>query len=684
VIGLLAASHVWAGDTTVCASGPPECGFATIQAAVDAAQTGDVVHLVETGSWTESVVVERGVVLTVDAVPAPLWQPVSSAPALTVRGDGEVTLVGADLGGGETDLVVVEAGASLSAIGGTWTGANRTGATVRADPGAWVLLSDVVLQGALGSGDGGAVYATDATVLLQDVLIAGNGAARGAGLFVQGGTLTARRLALCDNTAVDGAGLFAEGATLDLRNVVAVRNEAEGTGGAAALIGSGGQLDHWTAVGNAASEGAVLHVDASPVLLSQSAVVQSQGVAVSVGAGATPPTDIVLFWSNQDGDASAPIAPTDLIADPQFVSLTHGPDCGLDLRPTWESPLVDAGHGAPSDLDGSPQDLGSTGGPYADADDWVDDDGDGVVLLFDCAPDDPMIAPTLPERCNGVDDDCDGALAVDEIDADADGAVSCAVWEGAPGVEAGDCDDLDGTRHPGAVETCDGDDDDCDGVIDDEAIDASVWFVDADADGFGGASDALASCDPVAGRVERGGDCDDADASAFPGAPEWCDDVDSDCDGLIGDPEAVDAIAGWMDADGDEYGSPTDPVRACPGTLGIADNPLDCNDTDRAIHPGAQETFYDGVDGDCAGGSDFDADRDGTDSNEWGGTDCDDHDPSVHPGAVDLPADGVDQDCDGVDLRFPGAVACAVVGGPSAASLPWAILLVLRRRRRAV
>ncbi len=59
------------------------------------------------------------------------------------------------------------------------------------------------------------------------------------------------------------------------------------------------------------------------------------------------------------------------------------------------------------------------------------------------------------ETCNGLDDDCDGN--VDEgFDLDADGTTSC----------AGDCDDASARAHPGAVETCDGVDDDCDGEID--------------------------------------------------------------------------------------------------------------------------------------------------------------------------------------------------------------------------
>ena len=73
----------------------------------------------------------------------------------------------------------------------------------------------------------------------------------------------------------------------------------------------------------------------------------------------------------------------------------------------------------------------------------------------------------------------------------------------------------------------------------------------------------------------------------------------------------------------------------------------DCNDDDAAINPDAEETWYDGVDQDCDGASDLDQDGDGYACINHGGDDCDDHDPWVHPGAEEIWYDKVDQDCDG-------------------------------------
>ena len=69
----------------------------------------------------------------------------------------------------------------------------------------------------------------------------------------------------------------------------------------------------------------------------------------------------------------------------------------------------------------------------------------------------------------------------------------------------------------------------------------------------------------------------------------------------------------------------------------------DCDDADASVNPGAEEVWYDGVDQDCDGGSDDDADRDGVPN----GDDCDDNDDTVNPDAEEVWYDGVDQDCDG-------------------------------------
>jgi hypothetical protein len=79
----------------------------------------------------------------------------------------------------------------------------------------------------------------------------------------------------------------------------------------------------------------------------------------------------------------------------------------------------------------------------------------------------------------------------------------------------------------------------------------------------------------------------------------------------------------------------------------------DCEDDDDAIYPGAQEIWYDDIDQDCDGESDYDQDGDGfewdyyNDDSSSGGGDCQDANDAVYPGQEDTWYDNIDSDCDG-------------------------------------
>jgi hypothetical protein len=97
-----------------------------------------------------------------------------------------------------------------------------------------------------------------------------------------------------------------------------------------------------------------------------------------------------------------------------------------------------------------------------------------------------------------------------------------------------DCDDEDRDIAPGKVEVCDLVDQDCDGAVDEGAVDLKQWYPDVDGDGFGDASAAVTACSkpggPVAWIDDRGTDCDDSDERINPDAFETCDDgIDNNC-----------------------------------------------------------------------------------------------------------------------------------------------------------
>ncbi len=129
------------------------------------------------------------------------------------------------------------------------------------------------------------------------------------------------------------------------------------------------------------------------------------------------------------------------------------------------------------------------------------------------------------------DDDGDGF-------GDLNGATTCPEGEG--WITTGDdCDDHDNTIFPGADETCNGADDDCDEEVDeDDAVDAWRWFQDADGDGFGDPEVWTMACAQPSGwvNVTDATDCDDGDRDVNPDADEICNDgLDNDCDGGPGD-----------------------------------------------------------------------------------------------------------------------------------------------------
>ena len=164
----------------------------------------------------------------------------------------------------------------------------------------------------------------------------------------------------------------------------------------------------------------------------------------------------------------------------------------------------------------------------------TDGDGDGHLREEaggdDCDDDDPDVYPGAPEQYyDGIDADC---LGDDDYDQDGDGYQSD-VFNDDPGLGGGDCNDTYADMYPGAPdEVYDGIDSDCAGDDD----------YDYDGDGY-------ASAD-----YDRGRDCDDFDASVYPGAIEMLDGDLDDCEGEIDrDIHSTGASLTWTGEAADEY-----------------------------------------------------------------------------------------------------------------------------------
>lgn len=188
----------------------------------------------------------------------------------------------------------------------------------------------------------------------------------------------------------------------------------------------------------------------------------------------------------------------------------------------------------------------------------------------------------LALACNSDKDPVLEESAVPAIDADGDG------------FDVGeDCDDSDDQVFPGAEESCDGLDQDCDDLVDEGSVDMSTWYIDADGDGFG--SEAVEDCSQPSGTSALDGDCADDAASIFPGAEESCDGLDQDCDTQV-DEGTLSTF--WADTDGDGYGDPDAPLQDCALPDGATDNAQDCDDTRAMVSPDGTEAC-DGLDNDC-------------------------------------------------------------------------------------
>jgi len=267
--------------------------------------------------------------------------------------------------------------------------------------------------------------------------------------------------------------------------------------------------------------------------------------------------------------------------------------------------------------------------------DLTDMDGDGVPACLDCDDYDPGRYPGLEEiPYDGIDQDCSGS---DLTDVDGDGIDSDQVDGGT------DCCDLGNEAMFGCTpetaasinltvtpEPCDNIDNDCDGETDEDTTspddDGDLWpaCVDCDDDPSDDDPTACPTCVCGASGCELCARCVSPGAVDFP-----ANGVDEDCDGIVDE----------VDADGDGfYVAPADPQP----------DPLDCDDLDPLAYPGAAEIPYDGIDQDCDGADLVDVDGDGVDGIPAGGDDCDDNNPDAYPGNSENCLDPADNDCDGI------------------------------------
>jgi len=164
--------------------------------------------------------------------------------------------------------------------------------------------------------------------------------------------------------------------------------------------------------------------------------------------------------------------------------------------------------------------------------------------------------------CDGVDDDCDGAFDEDYLSVPTSCGVGACTASGISSCAGGTVQDSC-VPGPPSIELCDGVDNDCDGQKDEgEAVDAATWYMDADGDSYGDPSNPLDACSRPGGFVTNSTDCDDSNANTYPGAFEFNDGEDNQCDGEPGHglADEIAGVAGFHDPANDaNYSWPAQP-----------------------------------------------------------------------------------------------------------------------------
>ncbi|MFT7581007.1 MAG: hypothetical protein ACI9MR_002681 [Myxococcota bacterium] len=322
-----------------------------------------------------------------------------------------------------------------------------------------------------------------------------------------------------------------------------------------------------------------------------------------------------------------------------------------------------------------------------------------VTVAQDCDDMESAANPDETELCDGFDNNCNGAIDEqgaadcttyfrdsdgDLFGSEIDNRCRCAPLSPYDVLQGGDCNDAVKPVKPDALETCNGVDDNCDGVTDPANADScTVSYFDEDRDTFGIETMSQCLCQPTLSYTTTEAlDCNDTNPFVNPDAAEVCNLEDDNCN----DETDEGITAGctryyyyyyyYYD---DEWGIASDSRCLC-GAEGFyrAVRSGDCNDKDEAVHPFAEE-LCDTVDNDCDMATDeegatnctnYFADSDGDDygvlsdrrclcvptgpHTALDGGDCDETSADVNPGAAEVCND-IDDNCDGaVDPQDSG------------------------------
>lgn len=576
-----------AATLRTCGEAPTTDCLPTLQAAIDAAETGDEIFLA-LGSYRESVVVDGKSLMVMGSAAEGLFgADGSSQPVIHVRNGGILTVQALLVASNVTQLARVDGG-ELHLIFSTFVGGGYqpTGGLVAVDSGRFSADFSRLTAGR--ASEGGLLYLdkSEATLLSSD-LEAGDA-------LLTGGAVTARNASsllidssttLSGNRSEDGGALYGDPtSTLEISRSSLLDNHSEGP-----VIHAAGDLTiaDMRMVGNTAGSSGVRAEGA--LVLQRSlicgnsvtdAVIDASGEGVTVGH--------LRLLDNEAGDD--PVLDLTLATGAVVVSFSHiasnlagsGVAINLPQRPEVPATLTAllVAHNRARDVAVSPIGEGGTD-PIASNNLFFDNGAASLLEAFNDAQ--TVYGDPKLRGLQGCPTDAGGLRVTSAaIDAgplgrlDPDGSRSDIGAGGADGAESWWWADLDGDDSPGAYDCDDGDVN-----VGPEAWDQPYDGLDADCDGW---DDFDSDRDGYAALGWGGEDCDDEEDTINPGELDVVsDEIDQDCSG---DYE--------RDGDGDGY----DDMEFHDGT--------DCDDSDPTVHPGAADTDPH-RDMDCDGVADIEA-----------------------------------------------------------------------------
>ena len=496
--------------------------YSTIQGAIDSAADGDIV-LVAPGIYVENLDF-LGKAITVQS---------REGAGLTII-DGGLTESVVTFASGETEEASID-GLTLR------NGSAQNGGGIHCDAASPTIVNCTITNNAAAGYAGGIRCNAGASPMIMNCTITGNDSYFGGGIDCFGSSSpTIVNCTISENNAFIGGGIYCcSNASPTIVNCTISLNGAILGGGIYCVLKASPEVTNCLILGNAATFGGGLHCDnAFPTVTNCTFSGNWAGVGGGIfgefNKGGTSDRSEALtvmnciLWGDfaEDGPEIQVYVGTPVVmysdvqggwpgegnmdSSPHFVGIK-------DFRLQAGSPCIDAGNSLhtyddtcyPPSLGDERNDMGAFGGPGACA--WCGDhDGDGYDNRAcggdDCDDIDPDTYPGAVELCDGKDNDCEGAVSDDEADEDGDGWRIC----------EDDCDDSAWETYPGADEICDGEDNDCDGTLPEDEVDE-------DEDGW-----------PLCN------DCDDTNPAVSPGTEEICyNGIDDDCDGLLDldDPE---------------------------------------------------------------------------------------------------------------------------------------------------